>query len=40
MLASPDILQGLDTDEVVLYLAFGNKEHSVEPPCEGRLYFL
>ena len=36
--ADPDILEGLDTDEVVLHLGFGTEEHRVEPPCEGRLY--
>lgn len=36
--ASPGILEGLDTDEIVLHLGFGTEEHSVEPPCEGRLY--
>lgn len=36
--ASPSILDGLDTDEVVLHLGFGTEDHNVQPPCDGHLY--
>lgn len=38
MAGDPGILQGLETDEVVLHLGFGTEDHDVQPPCEGRLY--
>lgn len=38
MPASPDILEALATDEIVLHLGFGTEEHNVKPPCEDRFY--
>lgn len=36
--ASPSVLDGLETDEVVLHLGFGTEDHNVQPPCDGHLY--
>lgn len=36
--ADPSVLDGLETDEVVLHLGFGTEDHNVQPPCDGHLY--
>lgn len=38
MAADPGILEGLETDELVLHLGFGTEDHNVQPPCEGQSY--
>lgn len=36
--AIPSVLDGLETDEIVLHLGFGTEDHNVQPPCDGHLY--
>lgn len=38
MAADPCIIEGLDTEEVVLHLGFGTEDHDVQAPCEGQLH--